>query len=47
LIRISTPLEDEDVVMARGRLMAFASHLDPLIAVRWPTESQPSRLAAY
>jgi EpsI family protein len=42
LIRISTPLEGEDVILARGRLMAFASHLDPLIAARWPKESKPS-----
>jgi EpsI family protein len=42
LIRISTPLDGEDIIMARGRLMAFASHLDPLIAVRWPFESEPS-----
>jgi EpsI family protein len=41
LIRISTPLEEEDVVLARGRLMSFASSLDPLIAERWPLESEP------
>jgi EpsI family protein len=41
LIRISTELEGEEVVMARGRLMSFASRLDPLIADRWPTESKP------
>ena len=40
LVRISTPLDGEDVVMARGRLMAFASQLDPLIAERWPSESE-------
>jgi EpsI family protein len=38
LIRISTPLPDDNVVSARGRLMAFASLVDPLIAERWPSE---------
>jgi EpsI family protein len=38
LIRISTPLSGEDEVSARGRLLGFASALDPLLAERWPTE---------
>jgi len=42
LIRLSTPLPDDNVVSARGRLMAFASHLDPLIAERWPSEFEAS-----
>jgi EpsI family protein len=40
LIRISTPLTTGDAVSARGRLLGFASMLDPLIAERWPTESE-------
>ncbi len=40
LIRISTPLGDGDEVGARGRLLGFASVLDPLIAERWPVESE-------
>lgn len=42
LIRLSTPLVRGDEVSARGRLMAFASTLDPLVAVRWP-EEYPAR----
>jgi hypothetical protein len=42
LIRLSTPLPDDNVIGARGRLMAFASQLDPLIAERWPSESEAS-----
>jgi len=40
LIRISTPLIGADEVSARGRLLGFASALDPLLAERWPTESE-------
>ncbi len=40
LIRISTPLYGDDDVGARGRLLGFASVLDPLIGERWPTESE-------
>ena len=40
LIRVSTPLHDDNVIGARGRLMAFSSLLDPLIAERWPSESK-------
>jgi EpsI family protein len=42
LIRISTPLYGDDEVNARGRLLGFASALDPLIGERWPTESKSS-----
>ena len=40
LIRVSTPLNGDDEVSARGRLLGFASALDPLLAERWPTESE-------
>jgi EpsI family protein len=40
LIRISTPLTGFDEVSARGRLLGFASVLDPLLAERWPSESE-------
>jgi EpsI family protein len=40
LIRISTPLNGDDEVNARGRLLGFASALDPLLAERWPTETE-------
>jgi EpsI family protein len=39
LIRISTPVFGDDEVGARGRLLGFASIVDPLVAERWPTES--------
>ena len=42
LVRISTPLDSEDEISARGRLLGFASALDPLLAERWPTESDAS-----
>jgi EpsI family protein len=42
LLRVSTPLREGDDVAARGRLLAFAAALDPLVAARWPTES-PAR----
>jgi EpsI family protein len=42
LIRISTPLSGDDEISARGRLLGFAAALDPLIAERWPTESEAS-----
>jgi EpsI family protein len=42
LIRISTPLSGDNVISARGRLLGFASALDPLLAERWPTESEAS-----
>ena len=40
LVRISTRLKGDDEIGARGRLLGFASALDPLIAERWPTESE-------
>jgi len=40
LIRISTPLSGGDEIGARGRLLGFASALDPLLAERWPTEAE-------
>ena len=42
LVRISTPIRGDDEINARGRLMGFASALDPLLAERWPTESEAS-----
>ncbi len=42
LIRISTPISGDDEISARGRLLGFASVLDPLLAERWPTESKAS-----
>jgi len=38
LIRVSTPIQKDDVVGARGRLLSFGSSLDPLLAERWPEE---------
>jgi hypothetical protein len=40
LVRISTPISGDDEISARGRLLGFASVLDPLLAERWPTESE-------
>ena len=42
LIRISTPIVSDDEITARGRLLGFASALDPLLAERWPTEWEAS-----
>jgi EpsI family protein len=42
LVRVSAPVRADDLVGARGRLLAFASALDPLVAERWPTE-RPAR----
>jgi EpsI family protein len=42
LVRISTPLNGDDEIRARGRLLGFASLIDPLLAERWPTESEAS-----
>jgi EpsI family protein len=39
LVRISTPISDDDTVAARGRLLAFASLLDPLLGEHWPSET--------
>jgi EpsI family protein len=38
LIRVSTPLPPDGEVQARGRLMAFAAELDPLLDEHWPVE---------
>jgi EpsI family protein len=38
LVRVSTPILDDDTVAARGRLLAFASLLDPLLGEHWPSE---------
>jgi EpsI family protein len=39
LVRLSTPLAPGDEIAARGRLLAFAEVLDPLLAARWPEET--------
>ena len=39
LVRLSAPVTDGGLVSARGRLMAFAARVDPLIAERWPSEA--------
>jgi len=38
LIRISTPIEGADPVVARSRLRSFAILIDPLLGEHWPTE---------
>lgn len=38
LIRVSTPIYGDDPIAARGRLLSFASRIDPLVGERWPTE---------
>lgn len=38
LVRISTPVREDDVVGARSRLQSFASLIDPLLEVHWPVE---------
>ena len=42
LVRLSTPLDGDEEV-ARSRLIAFATQLDPLLAQRWPVEVASSR----
>ncbi|MDG2049283.1 MAG: EpsI family protein [Myxococcota bacterium] len=39
LIRVSTPIEGEDDVSARGRLLGFGAALDPILEEKWPSES--------
>jgi EpsI family protein len=39
LVRISTPIVGDDTTAARGRLLSFASLIDPLFDRHWPTES--------
>ncbi len=46
LIRLETPLEDDDVAAARSRLHAFARLLDPRIGERWPTETRAGSATA-
>lgn len=38
LVRISTPVREDDVVGARSRLQSFASLIDPLLGLHWPVE---------
>jgi EpsI family protein len=38
LVRVSTPIMNSDTVAARGRLISFASMLDPLLGEHWPSE---------
>lgn len=38
LVRLSTPIGRDGEVAARGRLMAFAAGLDPLLGEHWPVE---------
>ena len=38
LVRISTPISENDTTAARGRLLSFASLLDPLLGKHWPIE---------
>jgi EpsI family protein len=38
LVRISTPVGPDDTIAARGRLLSFASLLDPLLDKHWPIE---------
>jgi EpsI family protein len=38
LIRVSTRVIDNDIVGARGRLLAFGSLVDPVVGEHWPTE---------
>jgi len=44
LVRLSAPVVGDDLVSTRGRLLAFATRLDPLLAERWPTESPSGEL---
>jgi len=42
LVRLSSPLGDEDPTVVRSRLMGFARRLDALLDTHWPAE-QPAR----
>lgn len=42
LIRLSTPLRDDDETSARGRLLSFAQQFDPVLGRHWPDEKQTS-----
>jgi len=39
LVRISTPVDDDDLAPARSRLLRFAEQLDRQLAEHWPTEA--------
>lgn len=39
LVRISTTIEDQDIVTARSRLAGFGAALDRLLQERWPNET--------
>ena len=39
LVRVSTPIADDDVEAARARLLSFAAVLDSQLARHWPTET--------
>ncbi len=45
LVRISTPLQGDDEVSARSRLLNFASAVDPLLGQHWPRERRASEAA--
>ena len=38
LVRVSTPVEGDDTVSARGRLVSFATRFDSLLGQHWPIE---------
>jgi EpsI family protein len=43
LVRVSTPLQGDELAPARSRLLSFAAELDPLLAKHWPSERTHSR----
>jgi EpsI family protein len=38
LVRVSTPFQREDALVARSRLLAFDTSFDALLAAHWPSE---------
>jgi EpsI family protein len=46
LVRISTPIDDEDRVVARSRLLQFAELFDRTLAEHWPHEAPDAPDAA-
>jgi len=46
LVRISTPIEGEDRVVARSRLLQFAELFDETLAAHWPREAPEPPAAA-
>jgi EpsI family protein len=42
LVRLTTRVPGGDAVAARGRLLAFAAALDPLLDRHWPSEGGPA-----